>query len=229
MENYPVLFTPVPGAMLICPAASSSKNKLHGQSELIAFARFFKYGCADIREDICVKIDGHNYEPDFAYINKERGVYIDIEVDEPYAASGHPTHFMLDDGTNKDSARNERFRQAGWYIIRFSEEQIFCHTRECLREIYKLAINAGAIDTLPVSLQDTPDLQPQPRWTKSDSFNMKKKLYRMSYLGYNPSKINLQYYLRSIKLILPIMWQSVWSSKVRKMMCNQLWNYFIKR
>lgn len=227
-QTYPVILTPAPGVTPVSPNAASSKSKKHGQSELVAFARFFKYGCGEIREDACVKIGGHNYEPDFAYIDEEHGVFIDIEVDEPYSASGHPTHFLLPDGTNKDSARNERFRQAGWYVIRFSEEQIFCHTAECLREVYKLALSAGAIDTLPAALTSPQSeaLQPHPRWTKNDSYDMKRRHHRKTYLGYDPTHMGFQGYVRCTRLILPVMWQSLFHAHVRREMCRQLFRFF---
>lgn len=230
-QTYPVILFPSEGAELIMPSNTQqqSKKKKHGQSELIAFARFFKYGCGEIREDACVRICGHNYEPDFAYVNKEKGVYIDIEVDEPYATSGHPTHFLIEDGTNKDSVRNKRFQDSGWYVIRFSEEQIFCHTKECLRKVYELALTAGAIDEMPNALKDAQDLQPQKRWTKNDSYQMIRRHYRKSYLGYDPIHLGIGGYFRCVWLILPIMWQSIYSKRVRNEMCRQLSGFIFKK
>lgn len=227
-QTYPVILFPSEGAELIIPSNTQqqSKKKKHGQSELIAFARFFKYGCGEIREDVCVRICGHNYEPDFAYVNKEKGVYIDIEVDEPYATSGHPTHFLLDDDTNKDSVRNKRFQDAGWYVIRFSEEQIFCHTKECLREVYRIALDAGAVDEMPEGLCGVPGLKPLQRWTKDDAYRMKRSNYRKSYLGYDPISMGITGYARCALLILPIVWQSIWHKRVRTEMFSQLQRFF---
>lgn len=228
-QTYPVILSPAPGATPIPPSTANSKSKAHGQSELVAFARFFKYGCGEIREDVCVRIAGHNYEPDFAYIDEEHGVFIDIEVDEPYSASGHPTHFLLPDGTNKDSARNERFRQAGWYVIRFSEEQIFCHTAECLREVYKLARAAGAPSPVPrTGEQKGGTLHPHPRWTKNDSYDMKQRHHRKTYLGYDPTHMDFQGFLRCTRLILPVAWQSIFHARVRREMFRQLFRFFSK-
>lgn len=227
-QTYPVILVPSEGSELIMPSDTQqqSKKKKHGQSELIAFARFFKYGCGEIREDACVKICGHSYEPDFAYVNKEKGVYIDIEVDEPYATSGHPTHFLMDDGTNKDAVRNKRFQDAGWYVIRFSEEQVFCHTKECLHEVYKLALGAGAIDKMPEDLRGVSDLSPQLRWTKDDAYRMKRCNYRKAYLGYDPMRMGILGYIRCTLLLLPIAWQSISHERVRKEMCSQLRRFF---
>lgn len=228
--TYPVVLHPTEGASLIMPSDGKEQGKVkkHGQSELVAFARFFKYGCGEIREDVCVRICGHNYEPDFALVDREHGICIDIEVDEPYAASGHPTHFLLDDGTNKDSVRNKRFQDAGWYVIRFSEEQIFCHTKECLHEVYKLALAADAIDEMPEELRGVADLTPHPRWTKNDAYRMKRSNHRKSYLGYNPVHMGISGYIRCTRLIIPIAWQSIGHERVRKEMCSQLRRFFFK-
>lgn len=34
-----------------------------------------------IQQKVRVRIDGHGYEPDFAFVDKTRGIYIDIEID----------------------------------------------------------------------------------------------------------------------------------------------------
>lgn len=229
-QTYPVVLYPTEGSLFIPPTdpRQNCKHKTHGQSELVAFARFFKYGCSEIREDVCVKICGHTYEPDFAYINIEKGVCIDIEVDEPYAASGHATHFLTEDGQNKDFARNKRFQDAGWYVIRFSEEQMFCHTRECLREVYKLALVAGAIDRLPEVMLNVFDLQSCSRWTRKDSNRMNHNRYRKTYLGYDPSHMGVNGYVRCTKLILPVMLQSLGSGRVCREMLRQLNRFFFK-
>ena len=230
IHTYPVILRPFSGASVVKPSNSkgNSKKKKHGQSELIAFARFFKYGCGEILEDVCVKIDGHNYEPDFAYINKEKGIFIDIEIDEPYSAAGHPTHFMHEDGVDKDSARNKRFQESGWYVLRFSEEQIICHTRECLKEIYKLALEAGTISELPQTLRDTPDLQQHPRWTKNDAFLLSRKHHRKSYLGYDPVHIDLSGALSCLRLLIPVIRQSITHSRVRSEMVRQLQSFLFR-
>lgn len=227
-DRYPVILYPTEGSASIFNPQRGGKNKKKGQSELIALARFSKFGCKEIREDVSVKIDGHNYESDFAYIDEEKGVYIDIEVDEPYSASGHPTHYMMDDGTNKDSARNKRFQDAGWYVVRFSEEQIFCHTKECLRTIYEIVIEAGVITEMPEALVDASTLQSHDRWTKSDSYSMKRRHHRKSYLGYDPSNMDLKGYMCCTRLFLPILWQSLWSKKVRQEMFHRLRVFFFK-
>lgn len=228
MQNYPVILKPLCETPLQPSHKRGKKRHKVGASELVAFSRIFALGFDEMREDVCVRIDGHNYEPDLAYIDKEKGICVDIEIDEPYSTSG-PTHYAYAEGGNKDEARNTRFQDAGWYVIRFTEEQMFCHTKQCMKEVYKLLLDAGAIEELPKKLQNVPDLTPTPRWTEQDSWQMKHANYRKGYLGYNPLKMDFSSNLRCCMLIVPIMWRSLWNSRVRKMMCKQLWHYFVKR
>lgn len=151
-----------------------------------------------------VRIDKHNYEPDMVYLNEEKGVCIDIEVDEPYSASGRPTHYLTTDWLNKDSERNHRFQGSGWYVVRFSEEQMYCKTASCVKEIYKLLLEIGAIDSLPPKVADAEDIIPRQRWTEQDSWRMKHSKYRMTYLKYDPSHFGLMGYIECTRLIIPI-------------------------
>jgi len=217
----------MPDASVILPFPSKKKKRM-GASEMVNLYRLFRLGLGEIREDVCVRFEGHNYEPDYAYINEEKGIYIDIEVDEPYSTGGKPTHYLNADGTNSDSARNQRFQQAGWYVARFTEEQMFCHTAQCMKAVYELAMKAGAIDHLPQKLLDVPDLKPCRRWDANDSFAMKRRRHRKSYLGYDPLKMDWQSNLCCIRLIIPIIFQSIFNARMRKCLGKQLYSYFIK-
>ena len=68
-----------------------------------------------------VTINGHRYEPDLAYIDAKKGVYVDIEIDEPYSGNHHLTYYITEYGAHKDQRHNETFRNAGWHVFRFIE------------------------------------------------------------------------------------------------------------
>jgi hypothetical protein len=199
------------------------KNKKKGPSELVSMARVFRYGIKNIGEDVCICLNGHRYEPDLVY--RDGSICVDIETDEPYSGSGHPTHYLKKDGSNVDEERNQRFLDAGWYVVRFSEQQMFCHTKACMKELFKLLLEAGAVSEIPSNLAKEPDLEPVPRWTDADSREMKRKRFRPSYLGFDPVRTTFSGTLRWIWLLLPIAWQSFWDSRVRKEMFMQLGNY----
>lgn len=223
-QTYPVILYPMPGTAVVQPTkVRGGKNKKKGASELVSMARVFRCGIKNIGEDVCISLNGHRYEPDLVY--RDGSICVDIEIDEPYSGSGHPTHFLKDDGSNIDSARNQCFLDAGWHVIRFSEQQMFCHTKACMKEVFKLLLEAGAVKEIPKKLADVPDLEPVPRWTDAESRELKRRNFRPSYLGFNPVKTTFGGTLRCIWLLLPIAWQSIWDSRVRKEMLSQLGNY----
>ena len=228
MEVYPVILQHPEGVSAVLPSHSGRICKT-GPSELVAFGRIVALGLKDIHADVCTKINGHNYEPDLAYIDEQKGIYVDIEVDEPYSGGGKPTHYMNADGTNKDSQRNQNFLNAGWHVVRFSEEQIFCQTEECMKVVNTLLLNVGAIDELPKSLEKVPDLKTVSRWTYAESNELKRKGFRKSYLGFNPAKMDMQGYYKCLKLFMPIFRRSLTNSKLRKACTKELLSFFVNR
>ena len=223
-QTYPVILHPAHGTAVVQPSlVRGGKNKKKGPSELVSMARVFRCGFKHIGEDVCINLNGHRYEPDLVY--RDANICVDIEIDEPYSGSGHPTHYLKDDDSNVDAVRNQRFVEAGWHVIRFSEQQMFCHTKACMKEVFKLLLEAGAVKELPRKLVKEPDLEPIQRWTEVDSREMKRRNFRPSYLGFDPMKTTFSGTLRCISLLLPIAWQSIWDRRVRKEMFAQLGNY----
>lgn len=206
--------------------STGSKNKKTGASELVAFSHVFRLGLDNIREDVSVTINGHRYEPDLAYINEEKGIYVDIEIDEPYSGQHHATHYITADGTHKDQPRNDTFCKAGWHVVRFTEQQMFCQTKACMKVIFDLLLQQGAIDAIPHRLANAEPLVSEPCWTAEESKKRSYKRYRKTYLGYDPIKMDFASKMRCCMLIIPILFQSIWSPRVRRMMSKQLRWYF---
>lgn len=206
-----------------------NKIKKHGPSELVVFSRILRLGFNEIQENVCVNIDGHNYEPDFAYINEEKGIYIDIEIDEPYSASGHPTHYIEVNSTPKDEERNIRFQNAGWYVVRFTEEQVFCYTKEAVKVILNTLKEAEVINSIPSKFVDVSDLPVITQWTKEQAYKLHQEGFREKYLHFDPSQMGLWNNLYCIWLILPILFQSLYNKRVRNEMIRQITGYLIPR
>lgn len=75
----------------------------------------------DVQQSLMLKFTGNEkgYYPDIVISDKETGLLIDIEIDEPYiGASGEPVHFIQ----GGDEKRDEYFVNNGWIVIRFAEE-----------------------------------------------------------------------------------------------------------
>ena len=227
--TYPILLHPNTAdssSLVKFVIFTNGKNKKTGASELVAFSHIMRLGLDCILENISVTINGQRYEPDLVYINKEKGIYVDIEIDEPYSGGHHPTHYITSDGTHKDNRRNETFRNAGWHVLRFTEQQMFCQTAECMRFLFELLINLGAMDALPRSLSKATQPKSEPCRTANEAKALSCQNYRKTYLGYNPIKMDLVSHLRCCQLIVPILIQSITNKRIRRMMMKQLKGFF---
>ncbi len=91
--------------------------------------------------------NGMKYYPDIAYVDSEKDIMIDIEIDEPYSHSGIPTHYF---NVPEDKRRDEFFISHGWHVIRFSELQIIKYPNKCIDIVITLIrfINNQSSETL---------------------------------------------------------------------------------
>lgn len=224
--EYPIILLPSEKPSLQFSVSSVKKNKKTGASELVAFSHIMALELECIREDIGVVIEGHHYEPDLVYMDKEKGIFVDIEIDEPYSGAHHSTHYITSKGTHKDTRRNELFRKAGWYIVRFTERQMFCETKSCMKVLFDLLLSVNAVESIPTNLMNVKDLKPEPCWTADESMQKSYQCYRKTYLGYNPIKMDFSSYLRCCILIVPIIFQSFGNRRIRGMMLKQLRGFF---
>lgn len=83
----------------------------------------------------------NGFFPDVAYVNKEKNLCIDIEIDEPYSLINKiPIHY-----TGIDNNRNNYFLSNGWFVVRFSEKQVAMQPKECCN--YLLFLIDEILDT----------------------------------------------------------------------------------
>lgn len=133
-----------------------------GRSENTLFERLMKIMPNYVKIDMKVG----RYYPDLCVIIP--GVLaLDIEVDEPYAfGSKVETHYH---GCG-DATRNEIFADNGWYILRFSEEQVIVQTDKCVEIIENLVsyVRTGNFFSLQ-KLYNTMQLMAKPRWSKEQA------------------------------------------------------------
>lgn len=125
--------------------------------------------------------NGYFY-PDIILISN--GLYIDIEIDEPYAASnGAPIHYLNEISgialSSVDQGRNDYMRSNGWEIIRFAEEQVFLFPNQCVGFI-RFILNS-------LSKGSAPDCFLRQfffvsKWSKERAIAMASQNYRSSYI-----------------------------------------------
>ena len=83
------------------------------------------------------------YYPDIAYVDTEKNIFIDIEIDEVYEGQGKKSIHVFDPSvpsknynwTDHNWYRDSVFREFGWTVIRFTEEHIIKELDECLKII----------------------------------------------------------------------------------------------
>ena len=125
-----------------------------------------------------------SYTPDFAYIDREINLFIDIEIDEPYTYNEYdeikPIHYV---GRSKDENRNKFFNNnRGWIVIRFSEEQVVRYPHSCCKFIAQQIAEITRNSPITSQFAQTPDLQPQQQWTEKEAIEMAKRKKRDDYL-----------------------------------------------
>lgn len=119
------------------------------------------------------------YSPDFAYIDQDSGLRIDIEIDEPYAFhSREPTHYQ---GMWKDDNRNDTFLSRGWIVIRFAEEQVARYPDECCKVIAKIIYEWSGDRTFISLTERFGELQPIQHWSEEEAEEMARKDERSRY------------------------------------------------
>lgn len=128
-----------------------------------------------------VSVGSTYYYPDIICVIN--GLYFDIEIDEPYVGSdGTPIHYIENKygilTESVDSKRNEYMVEKGWNIIRFSEEQIFLYTNECIEYICSV-VNSIIEGTEIIKIKDYFITK---KWDKEQSHKMSYKRFRRTYI-----------------------------------------------
>ncbi|MEZ2320938.1 MAG: hypothetical protein ACBR15_18255 [Microcoleus sp.] len=131
-----------------------------------------------------------HYTPDFAYVDPENNWFsIDIEIDEPYTPRQYPRNYPLISThcIGQDDNRNSFFQERDWYVIRFSERQVFLYPESCCKVIAQLIYTFTGNESVLRQFDQIPDLQPEPLWTEDNSINKAERQERLNYRQVMPS------------------------------------------
>jgi len=120
------------------------------------------------------------YSTDFTISFPEIGIWIDVEIDEPYDyKTGNPTHCSDDE---RDRNRNSFFLNNNWIVVRFSEEQVVRYPESCCKEIALVIRRVTGIEKYVHDLADATSLAISPMWTSRQALKMAKAKVRDKYL-----------------------------------------------
>ncbi len=153
-----------------------------GYSEKYFHSYLTKYFGNNIYTGLTLSIPdfAYPYSPDFAYIDSNINLYIDIEIDEPYAhKSGQATHYLY---SRKDKRRNYFFLGRGWLVIRLSEEQIVKLPESCCKTVAETIANLLGDDLILNQFRHIPSLPQMKQWTENEAKDMALTKYRNTYL-----------------------------------------------
>ena len=172
----------------------NANNILSGVSEDSFFKKLQSSFGDNVLKDYTLPYRNGGYLPDIVFYEKNTGLCIDIEIDEPYIGStGEPIHYK---GNLYDEERNKVFLRENWIIIRFAEEQIVNYSDECcdfiiqtIEDITKMLISANTFSYV----KGNKKLVPINQWTKEDAHKLAFLRYRNTYLPQNlVEKISLE-------------------------------------
>lgn len=120
----------------------------------------------------------------------EDGLYVDIEIDEPYVGNTKEVIHYYEPESNfyYDGARNNFFLDSGWLIIRFTEKQIIKNSMSCC---YEIALVLSKIFDLKIPEDKVKErLVPERFWSKELGEKLANSNYRNSYF---PEKLNQRF------------------------------------
>lgn len=189
--HYPVLLLPTDkevyqfgeGYHWIKPEFKSSinyKNDIFGASERKFFQILHKY--FDINKlkhnQYSIRINDDLYIPDITYIDNNKKIFVDIEIDEPYSfKTKEPIHF-----TSSDHIRNIYIQRGGWAVIRFSERQIIQQPVECCKFIAAYLAYAYMDNNYTTDFSSIKSINSEKCWTKKEAQDFALRNYRNTYL-----------------------------------------------
>lgn len=176
MQKYPQIFYPGSDSKLNSRIIERKSYK-KGATENFFEYKLDKYFRGHMLKNNIIEDERRKpYMPDYIIEYPKYGIYIDIEIDEPYAfRSGAAIH-------TQNSARNEYFLNNGWSIIRFAEEQICKQPELCCKVIAEHLRNLSGEHIWIEGFHHISRLNEVESWDKQAAEKMAESQYRYSYM-----------------------------------------------
>lgn len=176
LQHYPLLLVPQQDTHIVIPQQGKNCKKGPGEQWLALW--IWTHRLKGFHDNLTLHTNGHRYEPDLAYIDEQRGIYIDIENDEPYTMGKHiPTHYI-----GKDDERNRHITSAGWIVLRFSERQFIDEPAGVARTVMNVVRLIAPDVEMPKHLRDVSPVEPDSRWDYDTALSRAKSRYRNTYM-----------------------------------------------
>jgi len=177
-DSYPIVLMPQNNSFLKLPREGRSDVRGYKEADFLSDLLGAKLSVT-VSDDKHMAILGRTlpYEPDYVLYDHDQGLYIDVEIDEPYDGySRIPTHVM----EGHDSIRDKYFVESGWIVIRFTEHQVHTNPNTCIQLVRHIvnSIQLQDLNSKPVHC-----VEPELKWTSNQAIIWERNLYREKYLG----------------------------------------------
>lgn len=159
------------------------KNPNKGSSEDYFYQHLIIWFQGHVYRNYAVKefANSEPFIPDFFYQDPETNLHIDIEIDEPYDyKTKKPTHYLTTDEMHMDEYRNMFFNDLGWFVIRFSEEQVLRFPNECCYILSNLIFKITGKAYHKKNIKT--NLKPTKCWIYEESLEMANEARRNMFL-----------------------------------------------
>lgn len=175
-DRYPIVWMPKEKAILKLPRHGRSDIRGYKESDFLSILQSSDL-CVEIDNDCHLPISGRlsPYEPDIVLFDKPLGLFIDVEIDEPY--SGH-SRLSTHTTESNDDVRNTFFKESGWVVVRFTEHQVHVDPFGCVEFIKGILCELRKEPAIPIK-----KLQIENRWNNNQAVLWERDLYREKYLG----------------------------------------------
>lgn len=183
--KFPIIRAPKRGCEIKLPIIGRSGKRGVCEESLCKMIK--QLGLPGFYDNLSLFVGNYSnpYEPDIAYIDAKKSIFIDIEIDEPYSGwERTPIHYKTKNGTI-DDLRNQYFTERGWTVIRFSEKQVYKYPKSCLKRIYQVLNKMDATINMPQCLAEEQEISLENMWTKEEAERQEQNRVREKMLGIN--------------------------------------------
>ena len=175
-QHYPLLRAPVKGTPIVMP--HQGKSCKNGPAEKWLAFQLVRHKIEGFYDNLVLPTSGHRYEPDLAFIDEQRGIYIDIENDEPYSMGRKRLTHLI----GNDDERNAHITAAGWIVLLFSELQCASSPLGVARTVMEIAQSIDPTIEMPKALVDVAPVDTDARWNQDMAKKFAASNYRDTYL-----------------------------------------------
>lgn len=150
------------------------ENTKRGKTELFFLQYLYEIFKKNVKIDVG-PIMKKPFMPDFVIICTDLGLFVDVEIDEPYVLE---TGEIIHHDRSRDSIRNQFFTSHNWIVIRFSERQIVENPSECALFIKDVLVAVAGRKNFVET-----NVVPESTWTYEEVYLMKERDERRNYLN----------------------------------------------